>query len=54
MVAQKMDHPMDLREKVCPYPTAETPVALKKMAADKLLEVLTDYDPVRQTIPSLI
>ena len=53
MVAQKVDHNMDLRGKVCPYPTVETPVFLKKMAADELLEVLTGYYLFRQTIPAV-
>ncbi len=54
MVVQMVNHPMDLREKVCSYPTAETPVFLKKMAADELLEMLSDYDLVLPTIPSLM
>ncbi len=54
MVAQKVDHLMDIRGKVCPYPTVETCVFLKKMAAGELLEVVTDYYPARQTIPALM
>ncbi len=45
MVAQKVDHHMDLRGKVCPYPTVETRVLLKKLA---LGEVLSDYYPTRR------
>lgn len=54
MVAQKADHHLDLRGKVCPYPTLETRLTLKKMGAGEVLEVVTDYYPARQTIPALM
>ena len=54
MVEWKVDHNLDLRGKVCPYPTLETRVFLKKMAAGEVLEVVTDYYPAQQTIPALM
>ena len=43
MVAQKMDHHMDLRGKVCPYPIVETRVFLKKMAPGEVLEEVSAF-----------
>ena len=54
MVEWMVDHNLDLRGKVCPYPTLETRVLLKKMDAGEVLEVVTDYYPARQTIPALM
>ena len=54
MLEWKVDHNLDLRGKVCPYPTVETRVFLKKMAAGEVLELVTDYYPARQTIPDLM
>ena len=54
MVEWTVDHNLDLRGKVCPYPTLETSVFLKKMDAGEVLEVVTDYYPARQTIPALM
>ena len=50
----KIDHHLDLRGKVCPYPTLEPRLALNEMAAGEVLEVATDYYPARQTIPQLM
>jgi tRNA 2-thiouridine synthesizing protein A len=54
MPEEKFDHRLDLRGKVCPYPTLETNVTLKKMAAGEVLEIISDYYPARQTIPDLV
>ena len=54
MPEEKVDHRLDLRGKVCPYPTLETSVTLKKMAPGEGLEVTTDFYPARQTIPDLM
>lgn len=48
-----MDRHIDLRGKVCPYPTLDTRTMLAEMAPGELLEVVTDYYPARQTIPEL-
>ena len=45
---------LDLRGSVCPGPTAETLVALKRLAPGGRLVVITDYLPARQTIPRLV
>ncbi len=45
---------LDLRGKVCPYPTVTTCLTLKEMAVEEVLEVITDYYPARQTIPALM
>ncbi len=45
---------LDLRGKVCPYATLEPRLALNKMTAGEVLEVITDYYPARQTIPQLM
>lgn len=45
---------LDLRGKVCPYPTLEPRLALNEMATGEVLEVITDYYPARQTIPQLM
>jgi len=44
---------LDLRGKVCPYPTGETMKALEAMEWGQLLEVLSDYYPAKTTIPFL-
>lgn len=45
---------LDLRGSVCPGPTADTLMALKKLPAGGKLLVVTDYSPARQTIPRLV
>ena len=54
MPEEKIDHRLDLRGKVCPYPTFDTRMTLKKMSMGKVLEVITDYYPARQTISDLM
>ncbi len=54
MGVEKIDHHLDLRGKVCPYPTLEPRLALNEMAVGEVLEVVTDYYPARQTIPQLM
>ena len=54
MEKDKIERHLDLRGKVCPYPTLETRLVLKKMAIGEVLEVATDYYPARQTIPKLM
>jgi TusA-related sulfurtransferase len=54
MTAGKIDRHLDLRGKVCPYPTLDTRLILKEMAAGEVLEVITDYYPARQTIRALM
>ena len=53
----KTDLPMmelDLRGNICPGPTADTLVALKKLPLGGTLVVISDYLPARQTIPQLL
>jgi len=53
----KTDHllmELDLRGSICPGPTADTLAALKKLPSGRRLSVITDYLPVRQTIPRLL
>lgn len=45
---------LDLRGKVCPYPTLDTCRTLDEMADGEVLEVTTDFYPARQTIPALM
>lgn len=54
MGVEKADRRLDLRGKVCPYPTLEPRLALNEMTAGEVLEVITDYYPARQTIPQLM
>jgi TusA-related sulfurtransferase len=54
MGVEKVDRCLDLRGKVCPYPTLEPRLALNEMPAGEVLEVITDYYPARQTIPQLM
>ncbi len=54
MGVAKVDRCLDLRGKVCPYPTSEPRLALNEMSAGEILEVITDYYPARQTIPHLM
>lgn len=49
-----MQEHLDLRGKVCPYPTTEVLDTLKRVPSGTTLEVLTDYPPARYTIPSLV
>ena len=44
---------LDIRGKVCPYPTMETLEALNAMEWGEVLEVVSDYMPARTTIPFL-
>jgi TusA-related sulfurtransferase len=45
---------LDLRGKVCPYPTLEVRQTLQDMEVGQSLEVITDYYPAKQTIPNLV
>lgn len=45
---------LDLRGKVCPYPTVDVRLTLQGMEVGHTLEVITDYYPARQTIPNLM
>jgi TusA-related sulfurtransferase len=49
-----MEVQLDLRGKVCPYPTAEVLDALKGLPSGATLEVLSDYLPARYTVPALV
>jgi TusA-related sulfurtransferase len=51
---KKIDYHLDLRGKVCPYPTLEPCLILNDMVDGEVLEVVTDYYPARQTIPRLL
>jgi TusA-related sulfurtransferase len=44
---------LDLRGKVCPYPTIEVYRALQVLAPGEHIEVLSDFAPARSTVPSL-
>ena len=54
MGVEKIDHHLDLRGKVCPYPTCAPRLALNEMAVGEVLEVVTDYYPARQTVLQLM
>ena len=54
MVTEAVDRRLDLRGKVCPYPTYDTRLTLNEMSVGEVLEVITDYYPARQTIPELM
>jgi tRNA 2-thiouridine synthesizing protein A len=45
---------LDLRGKVCPYPTTEVLDTLKGLPSGTTLEVLSDYLPARYTIPDMV
>jgi TusA-related sulfurtransferase len=45
---------LDIRGKVCPYPTTDVLDALKRLPDGATLEVLSDYPPSRYTIPALM
>ena len=51
---KKVDSCLDLRGKVCPYPTLEPYLALTEMAVGEVLEVIIDFYQARQTIPQLM
>jgi|GraSoiStandDraft_58_1057296.scaffolds.fasta_scaffold68282_4 tRNA 2-thiouridine synthesizing protein A len=45
---------LDLRGKVCPYPTTEVLDTLKRVPSGTTLEVVSDYMPARYTIPAMV
>ncbi len=45
---------LDLRGNVCPGPTAETLLALKRLPPGGTLVLVSDYPPARQTVPRLV
>ena len=45
---------LDIRGKVCPYPTTEVYAALSRLPPGETLEVLSDYPPARFTVPALV
>jgi TusA-related sulfurtransferase len=45
---------LDLRGKVCPYPTTEVYRALQSLPAGERIEVISDYVPARFTVPALV
>lgn len=54
MLKQIVNHRIDLRGMVYPLSKLETHLTLKKMAAGDVLEVITDFFPIRQAISLLI
>ena len=42
---------IDVRGEICPYPMMKAAEALKKLAPDEPLDVLTDHAPALTTIP---
>jgi len=44
---------LDLRGKVCPYSTTEVYKSLQTLPPGGRIEVLSDFAPARQTVPSL-
>ena len=54
MLGQQVNHRIDLRGMVYPFSKLETHLTLKKMDAGDVLEVLTDFVPIRQAISLLI
>jgi TusA-related sulfurtransferase len=54
MTVWKADRQLDIRGRICPYPTLDTISTLQEMEAGEVLEVITDYYPARQTIPALM
>ena len=54
MLEQKVNHRIDLRGMVYPFSKLETHLTLKKMEIGDVLEVLTNFVPIRQTISLLI
>jgi TusA-related sulfurtransferase len=43
---------LDVRGEICPYPQVKTVAALKKLAPNDQLEVLTDHPPALETVPA--
>jgi len=43
---------LDVRGEICPYPQVKTVAALKKLAPNETLEVLTDHPPTLETVPA--
>ena len=54
MLGQQVNHRIDLRGMAYPFSKLETHLTLKKMAVGDVLEVLTDFVPIRQAISLLI
>ncbi len=54
MLEQTLNHRIDLRGMKYPLSKLETRLTLKKMAVGEVLEVITDFFPIRQTISLLI
>jgi TusA-related sulfurtransferase len=54
MLEQTINHRIDLREMEYPFSKLETRLTLKTMAAGDVLEVITDFVPIRQTISLLL
>ena len=54
MLKQIVNHRIDLRGMVYPLSKLETHLTLKKMAVGDVLEVITDFFPIRQAISLLI
>jgi TusA-related sulfurtransferase len=44
---------LDIRGKVCPDATSAVYPALRRLADDETLLVISDYPPARQTVPAL-
>ena len=54
MLEQTVNHRIDLRGMEYPLSKLETRLTLKKMAVGEVLEVITDFFPIRQTISSFL
>ena len=54
MLGQKVNHRIDLRGMIYPFSKLETHLTLKNVAEGEVLEVLTDFIPIRHAISLLI
>lgn len=45
---------LDLRGKVCPYPTTEVYRTIQSLPPGERIEVVSDYVPARFTVPALV
>jgi hypothetical protein len=54
VLGQKVNHRIDLRGMVYPLSKLETRLTLKKMAAGDVLEVLTDFLPIRHASTDML
>jgi len=51
MTEMQIDQELDIRGEVCPFTFVKSKLALEAMDSDKVLRIVTDYEPATDNVP---